>query len=64
MTARLHRVRYRAPQHFGARDDLLAPALLSSVIFFILEFDMPVDGLSTQSSEPLPDALRHIDAPS
>jgi hypothetical protein len=33
-----------------------------AAIFFILEFDTPVDGFIYVSSEPLRDALRHIDA--
>jgi hypothetical protein len=36
----------------------------SSAIFFILELDTPVDGFIYVSSEPLRDALRHIDASS
>ena len=42
---------------------LLCALSFSSAIFFILEFDTPVDGLIYVSSEPLRDALRHIDAP-
>jgi hypothetical protein len=34
-----------------------------SAIFFILEFDTPLDGLITVPSEPARDALRHLDAP-
>jgi hypothetical protein len=34
----------------------------SSAIFFILEFDTPLDGFVYVSSEPLRDALLHIDA--
>jgi hypothetical protein len=43
---------------------LLCALSFSSAIFFILEFDTPVDGYIYVSSEPLRDALQHIDAPS
>jgi hypothetical protein len=41
---------------------LLCALSFSSAIFFILEFDTPVDGFIYVSSDPLRDALRHIDA--
>jgi hypothetical protein len=41
---------------------LLCALSFSSAIFFILEFDTPTDGFIYVSSEPLRDALRHIDA--
>jgi hypothetical protein len=41
---------------------LLVRALLSSAIFLIVELDTPSDGFIYVSSEPLRDALRHIDA--
>jgi hypothetical protein len=37
-------------------------AFLSSVIFLIFELDTPIDGFIYVSSEPLRNALRHIDA--
>jgi hypothetical protein len=41
---------------------LLCALSFSSAIFFILELDTPIDGFIYVSSEPLRDALRHIDA--
>ena len=41
---------------------LLCALSFSTAIFFILELDTPVDGFTYVSSEPLRDALRHIDA--
>jgi hypothetical protein len=41
---------------------LLCALAFSSAIFFILELDTPTDGFIYVSSEPLRDALRHIDA--
>ncbi len=42
---------------------LLCALSFASAIFFILEFDTPLDGLIYVSSEPARDALRHLDAP-
>jgi hypothetical protein len=42
--------------------DPFVRAFLSSAIFFILELDTPIDGFIYVSSEPLRDALQHIDA--
>jgi hypothetical protein len=42
---------------------LLCALCFSSAIFFILEFDTPLDGFIYVSSEPARDALRHLDAP-
>ncbi len=41
---------------------VLCALSFSSAIFFILEFDTPIDGFIYVSSEPLRDALRHIDS--
>lgn len=41
---------------------LLCALSFSSAIFFILEFDGPIDGFIYVSSDSLRDALRHIDA--
>jgi hypothetical protein len=41
---------------------LLCALSFSSAIFFILELDTPIDGFIYVSSEPLREALRHIDA--
>jgi hypothetical protein len=41
---------------------LLCALSFSSAIFFILELDTPVDGFIYVPSEPLRDALKHIDA--
>ncbi len=41
---------------------VLCALSFSSAIFFILELDTPVDGFIYVSSEPLRDALRHIDS--
>jgi hypothetical protein len=41
---------------------LLCALSFSSAIFFILEFDTPTDGFIYVSSEPLRDALLHLDA--
>jgi CHASE2 domain-containing sensor protein len=41
---------------------LLCALSFSSAIFFILEFDTPVDGFIYASRDPLREALRHIDA--
>jgi hypothetical protein len=41
---------------------VLCALSFSSAIFFILELDTPTDGFIYVSSEPLRDALRHIDA--
>jgi hypothetical protein len=41
---------------------LLCALSFSSAIFFILELDTPIDGFIYVSSEPLRDALQHIDA--
>jgi hypothetical protein len=35
----------------------------ASAIFFIIDFDQPLDGLIHVTSEPARDALRHLDAP-
>jgi amino acid transporter len=42
---------------------VLCALSFGSAIFFILEFDTPLDGLIVVSSEPARDALRHLDAP-
>jgi hypothetical protein len=42
---------------------VLCALAFGSAIFFILEFDTPLSGLITVSSEPARDALRHLDAP-
>jgi hypothetical protein len=42
---------------------LLCAFSISSAVFMILEFDGPLDGWIVVSSQPLRDALRHIDAP-
>ena len=42
---------------------VLCALSFGSAIFFILEFDTPLDGLITVSSEPARNSLRHLDAP-
>lgn len=42
---------------------VLCALSFGSAIFFILEFDTPLDGLITVSSAPAREALRHLDAP-
>ncbi len=42
---------------------LLCALSISSAVFMILELDGPLSGLIVVSSQPLRDALRHIDAP-
>jgi hypothetical protein len=41
---------------------VLCALSFSSAIFFILELDTPIDGFIYVSSQPLRDALRHIDS--
>jgi uncharacterized membrane protein YuzA (DUF378 family) len=42
---------------------ILCAFSISSAVFMILELDGPLDGWIVVSSEPLRDALRHLDAP-
>jgi hypothetical protein len=42
---------------------LLCAFSIASAVFLILELDTPLDGWIVASSQPLRDALRHIDAP-
>jgi hypothetical protein len=42
---------------------VLCAASISSAVFLILELDTPLSGWIVVSSQPLRDALRHIDAP-
>ena len=52
-----------APRNIVVYATILLCALsFSSAIFFILELDTPIDGFIYVSSEPLRDALQHIDA--
>jgi hypothetical protein len=53
-----------APRNLVVYVTILCCALaFSSAIFFVLEFDTPLDGFIYVSSEPARDALRHLDAP-
>jgi hypothetical protein len=52
-----------APRNMVVYATIMLCALsFSSAIFFILELDTPTDGFIYVSSEPLRDALQHIDA--